>query len=255
MIVYKRGVKLPPKRLTAVLRAQHEQLQKQQADELERRAKRNIPASDEPPCEKCGKAPEVVPLPDFNEEAHAHLGGLTVVYKSLSLADVRGYRISVLASLTGFTDDEETDPDVIAERVERLQQAERHAADRARDAARKLVSRVDGLANMDGSDLAMPAGDELSADELDLLEDNGLLDPLVRAGMYLQDLPDEARKNCGASQPSTSANSTAAPAPNTSAPAEDVTTWTGPIPSAVMTSTGEPATPPNTQPGSAPKGP
>lgn len=252
MIVFKRGVKLAPKNLVAVLRAQHEERQQQQAEELERRKERNIPATDEQPCKACGR--DILPdvLPDF--AGYDHLAALSVVFRTLSLVEVRGYRLDMLGMVSGFVDDDENDPAIIAKRMAHLKQTERQASELKRDAARKLVSRIDGLANMDGSDLAMPAADELSDEELDLLEDNGLLEPLVSAGMYLQDLPNEARKNCGASQPSISANSTAAPAPDTSDPAEDVTTWTGPIPAGVMTSTSGSTPSESTQPGSAQSG-
>ena len=246
MIVFKRGTKLPPKYLTAVLRAQHEEAQKRQADELARRAERNIPASDEKPCETCGKVPDVEPLGDF--EGFEHLDGLRVVFRSLSTSEVRAYRLDMMSMVASFTDEDSDDPEVQAKRYENLKKSERHAAELKRDVAVKLIASIDGLANTDGSDLLMPAEKELSADELDLLEDNGLLDPLMSAGMYLQDLTDEARKNCGASQPSTSASTTAAPAHNTSDTAEVVTTSTGPIQAGEMTSTstsiGSASTPP-----------
>jgi len=218
MIVFKRGTKLPPKYLTSVLQERHEQAVKNQQERWAKRDAKAAPHSDAEPCDKCGHLVEEEPLGPH--EADERLDGLRVTYLSLPLSDVRGYRLDLMA----LASDVKGDDGELS--YEKLKASERAASLIKREAVTKMVASIDGLANEDGSDLPMPAGKEFSEDELTILEDNAIIDDLFTAGLHLQDLTDEARKNCGASQRSISADSTATPAQPLSDQAEDATDGT-----------------------------
>ncbi len=240
-ITFRRGTKLAPKYLTAVLQDSHDRQRASQAERIAKREKnraRGVPPTDEEPCGTCGKVPEETPIGDY--KAPEHLDGLRVTFRSISLSKTRGYRLRQLEAMSKI---DTSQPQTLID-------AEEMAMATIREAAAEMVAAIDGLATEDGADLVIPAGDKLTDDELDLLEDNALLDHIFAAGLHLQDLTDEARKNCGASRRSTSARSTVTPAHQQSALAEVVTESMetgGQLPTSgpTMTATTPPASAPN----------
>ena len=75
---------------------------------------------------------------------------------------------------------------------------------------------VEGFETPDGEALPMGAAGGWAAEHLDLLEENGLLMMLWRAGHYVQSLRGEARGKCGASPQMSSPKETATDAPESS---------------------------------------
>ena len=71
-------------------------------------------------------------------------------------------------------------------------------------------AKVEGLKRANGDDFE--AEHPFSTGVIQILEDNKLLGDLFHAGIFLHGLTGERRKNCGASQQSTSTPSTATPA-------------------------------------------
>lgn len=239
MIVFKRGSKMQPKYLTAVLAERHDMMVKAQDERLAKRAERNAPETDEPPCEACGREVKAERIGPF--EGLEHLDGLRVVFRSLSLGDVRGYRLRQLEAASKVSEND----------VDSLIAAERQSSEVKREAVVAMVASIEGLANEDGSDIMMPAADKLSDDELDLLEDNAIIDALFTAGLHLQDLTDEARKNSGASQRLTSAHSIATHAQDIDAKAGDATIETDKGEAVQMMSISGPTTTATMQPAHA----
>lgn len=173
MMIYRRGASLGPRSLGGVLRARWDRLRESRQRSIDKRAaNKGVPSSDDPPCETCGRpAPPLEPLDPYN------LGDgyddVTVEFRALRKAS-----------------------------FEELSHAFDEAPDRETAAAvlRESLIAVTGLEDVDGPVEIR----EVTEEALDLFEDNKLLTPLVLAWGYLHTLEDDARKNCGASQPSTS---------------------------------------------------
>ena len=182
MIVYERGASMGKRSLGLVLR---EGWRLRQEDRLARIAKRKsnagVPPSDDPPCEKCGRpAPELKPLADYDGDPG--LDGLRVEFAALSRE-----RFETLSAAWEASVGLDRKPMLEAGRA----------------ILEESLLSLDGLERADGSAVEVKKA-TFGASTVEMLEDNKLFDALILAWGYLHQLEGDARKNCGASQPSTS---------------------------------------------------
>lgn len=201
MIVMRRGTRMPQKKLIDVLQEQHEAAVESQRERMAKRAKRHDvpPVTDKEP-EAGEKVPEEEQIGEFS--GYDYLADIEVRFVALPLGRVRDIRIDWLAAIADASVDDGAKAKAAVQSGMQLK----------REALVEMVGEVHGLADESGPlKLVAPLSDE----DLDLIEDARLLEPLFEAGLYVQDLSVKMSKKSGASQLSTSApqHSTATPVP------------------------------------------
>lgn len=132
-----------------------------------------------------GDGKEIRPLGPYAGEAD--LDDVLVTVIARSLADVRATELE----LEGLLEEVGKAGLTVEESVKLV----RAAVETKARFVQASVARVDACGDELGN------GEGLTADEVALLADNGLLDRVYEAVIHLHSLRGDARKNCGASQP------------------------------------------------------
>lgn len=201
MLVYQRGQAIGWKSVGAVLRERWDEQSKARDVEIAKRAKGiDVPPSDEPPCETCGKVEELEPFGLYTGDPG--LDSLQINFQSLSLARYEGFSGDWAKSLV-----ESNSARLVV----------------CREFAKATIRGLKGLTLANGTAVGVDSHDEPDDAILDILEDNDLLDGIFIAGAHLQSLSGEQRKNCGVSLPSTSQPSIASAVAATLEPPEGAT--------------------------------
>ncbi len=200
--VNRAGVLSRRRNLEAMLREEWERNRTATLDEIERRQNHN------PPIPLSDKADGSSPLQDPGEfEPGDGWGELEVVLRVLHPAEAEVYDFMAAEAHDLWRARGESTPwRELVDVNEAFREAWRHIV-------RCAVVEVHGLHD-DGGAYSLRGG--LSSADIEALERANLLVPLSQAARSFQHLSEEERGNCGALQPSTtSAATTAAPAPRT----------------------------------------
>lgn len=194
MLLLRAGLALDWKGCGLVLRPRHEEQRIARAKQIADRIENGVPLDDgDGPLRHLGP----YDLPE-------NLDRLEVRFRVLSMRQVREHE-----ALMGEVADKKDDSP--AKRAENGEAAAKLRRALLLDLIADL-RHPDGIEGPDGPFVVQDG--RLTEEQAQLLDDNGLAIWLYVAGSYLQNLPGEARKNCGASQLQTSpaAGSTATPA-------------------------------------------